>query len=117
MISKETVELVTSFRDERQWKQFHNPKDLAISLSLEAAELLEIFQWGGDDLVCQDKIDKIREELADVLCYSILMADRCGLDMDEIIVNKMKKNGEKYPAEIARGNKAKYTELKGERKK
>lgn len=117
MISKETVELVTSFRDERQWKQFHNPKDLAISLSLEAAELLEIFQWSGDDLVCQDKIDKIREELADVLCYSILMADRCGLDMDEIIVNKMKKNGEKYPAEIARGNKAKYTELKGERKK
>lgn len=116
MISKETVELVTSFRDERQWKQFHNPKDLAISLSLEAAELLEIFQWSGDDLVCQDKIDKIREELADVLCYSILMADRCGLDMDEIIVNKMKKNGEKYPAEIARGSKAKYTELKGERK-
>ncbi len=112
MISKETVEIVTNFRDEREWTQFHNPKDLAISLSLEAAELLEVFQWSGDDLICDEKMDKIREELADVLCYSILMADRCGLDMDEIIRAKMKKNGEKYPADLSRGNKEKYTELK-----
>ena len=112
MISKETVELVKKFRDDRNWRQFHNSKDLAISVSLEASELLEIFQWSADDLECTDKMDKIKEELADVLCYSILLADRCGLDMDEIIREKMKKNGEKYPADAAYGNKAKYTELK-----
>ena len=112
MISKETVELVKRFRDDRDWRRFHNPKDLAISLNLEAAELLEIFQWSGDDLECLDKLDKIREELADVLSYSILLADRCGLDMDEIIRDKMKRNSEKYPADVAYGNKAKYTELK-----
>ena len=112
MILKETVELVKSFRDQRNWSQFHNPKDLAISLSLEASELLEIFQWSGDDLICEDKLDKIKEELADVLCYSILMADRCGLDMDEIISEKMQKNAEKYPLEASYGNKEKYTMLK-----
>ncbi len=115
MISKETVEIVKAFRDQRSWAQFHNPKDLAISLSLEASELLEIFQWSGTDLVCENKLDKIREELADVLCYSILLADRCGLDMDEIIVEKVKRNGEKYPVEAAYGSKEKYTELKAQK--
>ena len=112
MISNETVEIVKSFRDQRAWSQFHNPKDLAISLNLEASELLEIFQWSGTDLVCDDKLDKIKEELADVLCYSILMADRCGLDLDEIIREKMLKNAEKYPVSASRGCKEKYTELK-----
>ena len=112
MISKETVELIKNFRDARDWRQFHNPKDLAISISLEAAELLEIFQWSGEDLICEGKSDKIREELADVLCYCILMADRCGLDMDEIIREKMKRNAEKYPASLCRGSSAKYTEIK-----
>lgn len=112
MISKETVELIKKFRDDRNWRQFHNPKDLAISVSLEAAELLEIFQWSADDLECSDKMDKIREELADVLCYSLLLADRCGLDTDEIIREKVRKNEQKYPVSSAYGNKAKYTELK-----
>lgn len=112
MISKETTDLIKKFRDDRGWLKFHNPKDLAISLSLEAAELLEIFQWSATDLECADKIDKIREELADVLCYSALLADRCGLDMDEIIREKIKKNEEKYPVSEAYGSKAKYTELK-----
>ena len=112
MISKESVDLIKKFRDDRDWSQFHNPKDLALSISLEASELLEIFQWSGSDLECNDKLDKIKEELADVLCYCVLMADRCGLDMDEIIKEKMKKNGEKYPVEAAYGSKDKYTELK-----
>ena len=112
MISKESVDLIKKFRDDRDWSQFHNPKDLALSISLEASELLEIFQWSGSDLECNDKLDKIIEELADVLCYCVLMADRCGLDMDEIIKEKMKKNGEKYPVEAAYGSKEKYTELK-----
>ena len=112
-MTQETINEVLKFRDDRDWKQFHNPKDLAISISLEAAELLEVFQWSAEDVVCEEKIDKIREELADVLNYCILMADACGLDMDEIIVEKIKRNTEKYPVEKAFGCKEKYTELKG----
>ena len=111
-MTQETINQVLKFRDDRNWKQFHNPKDLALSITLEAAELLEIFQWSADDTECTNKIDKVKEELADVLCYCILMADRCGLDMDEIVQAKMKRNGEKYPVEKAYGNKEKYTELK-----
>lgn len=111
-MKQETINQVLKFRDDRNWKQFHNPKDLAISISLEAAELLEIFQWSGEDVYCRDKMEQIREELADVLNYSILMADACGLDLDEIIRGKVKKNNEKYPVEKAYGSKEKYTELK-----
>ena len=74
--------------------------------------MLEIFQWSGEDVYCKEKMDQIREELADVLNYSILMADACGLDLDEIIRDKVKKNNEKYPVEKAYGSKEKYTELK-----
>ena len=111
MISDETIEKIKEFRDERDWKQFHNPKDLAISISLEASELLEIFQWSGSDLECLEKLDEVKEELADVLCYSILLADRYGLDLDEIIQAKMQKNAEKYPVEKAAGVSTKYTDL------
>ena len=86
---------------------------MAISISLEAAELLEVFQWSADDVICENKKDKIREELADVVNYCILMADACGLDLDEIVLAKIKRNNEKYPVEKAYGNKEKYTELKG----
>ena len=103
---------VLKFRDDRDWKQFHNPKDLAISISLEAAELLEVFQWSAEDVTCDNKMDKIKEELADVVNYCILMADVCGLDLDEIVREKIKRNSEKYPVEKAYGSKEKYTELK-----
>lgn len=112
-MTRETIEQILKFRDERDWKQFHNPKDLAISISLEAAELLEIFQWSAEDVWCEEKKEKVREELADVLMYCILMADICGLDLDEIIQEKLKKNAEKYPVEKAYGSKEKYTKLKG----
>jgi NTP pyrophosphatase (non-canonical NTP hydrolase) len=112
-MTQETMNQVLKFRDDRNWKQFHNPKDLAISISLEAAELLEVFQWSADDVICENKKDKIREELADVVNYCILMADACGLDLDEIVQAKIKRNNEKYPVEKAYGNKEKYTELKG----
>lgn len=110
-MNKETIDMVLKFRDDRNWRQFHNPKDLAISISLEAAELLETFQWSGTDLCCDEKRDKVREELADVVNYCILMADACGLDLDEIVREKVRRNAEKYPVEKAFGNKAKYTEL------
>ena len=107
----ETINQVLRFRDDRDWKQFHNPKDLAISISLEAAELLEVFQWSAGDVECENKKEKIKEELADVLNYCILMADVCDLDMDEIILEKIKRNSEKYPVEKSRGSAKKYDEL------
>ena len=112
MLRDETIQRVLRFRDDRDWRQFHTPKDLAISMSLEAAELLELFQWSGTDLECTEKREKLREELADILSYCILMADVCGLDLDEIMNEKVTKNEAKYPVEKARGNAAKYTELK-----
>ena len=110
-ISKQTVNKVLKFRDDRDWKQFHDPKDLAISISLEASELLEIFQWSRDDVYCLDKIDKIKEELADVVNYCILMADACNLDLDKIITDKIKLNAAKYPVDKAKGASTKYNEL------
>ena len=110
-MTQETINQVLKFRDDRNWKQFHNPKDLALSISLEAAELLEVFQWSGSDTVCASKKAKIREELADVLNYCILMADVCGLDMDEIIQEKIKYNNVRYPVEKARNSAKKYDEL------
>ena len=111
-MNQETINKILKFRDDRDWKQFHNPKDLAISISLEAAELLEVFQWSAEDVTCSDKIDKIKEELADVANYCVLMADACGLDVDEIIREKIKRNEEKYPIEKSKGSKRKYTNLK-----
>ena len=111
MISDGTIARVLQFRDDRNWRQFHTPKDLAISLSLEAAELLEVFQWSGADLECAGKRDKVREELADVLSYCLLMADVCGLDPDEILNEKITRNEAKYPVEKAYGRADKYTEL------
>lgn len=110
-MKKETINEVLKFRDDRNWKQFHNPKDLAISISLEAAELLEVFQWSGSDIECKEKKDRIKEELADVLNYCILMADVCGFNMDEIIQEKIKRNNEKYPVEKAKDSSKKYNEL------
>lgn len=110
-MKQETINQILKFRDDRDWKRFHNPKDLAISISLEAAELLEAFQWSAEDVVCKDKKEKIKEELADVLNYCVLMADACELDIDEIILEKIKRNNEKYPVEKARGSAMKYTEL------
>ena len=90
-MKNETIAQVLKFRDDRNWKQFHNPKDLAISISLEAAELLEIFQWSGSDTVCESKIDKVKEELADVMNYCIQMSMVLGVDIIDIINNKMDK--------------------------
>ena len=110
-MKEETIKQILKFRDDRNWKQFHNPKDLAISISLEAAELLEVFQWSAEDTACEGKIEKVKEELADVVNYCVLMAEACGLDLDEIVMAKIKRNNEKYPVEKAKGSARKYTEL------
>lgn len=111
-MKRETIEEVIRFRDERDWKQFHNPKDLAISLSLEAGELLELFQWKDNEEALSCNKEKMKEELADVITYSILFADVLGFDLDEIVLSKLVKNREKYPVELAKGNKAKYDQLR-----
>lgn len=110
-MTQETINAILKFRDDRDWKQFHNPKDLAISISLEAAELLEVFQWSGSDVSVEGKQDKIKEELADVVNYCVLMADACGLDLDEIVMDKIRRNNEKYPVEKAKGRSDKYDKL------
>ena len=89
MLRDETIRRVLKFRDDRDWRQFHTPKDLAISLTLETAELLEVFQWSGADLECRDKLERIREELADVLSCCVLMADVCGLGADVIVTKNV----------------------------
>ncbi|MFU0842367.1 MAG: Nucleotide pyrophosphohydrolase [Burkholderia sp.] len=111
-ISEETAKAVLAFRDERDWKRFHNPKDLAISLSLEAAELLELFQWSGKDLDVPEKRGRMAEELADVLMYALMFADAAGIDADAAVREKLRRNAERYPAALSRGSSAKYTELK-----
>ena len=108
-MKEETIRRVLRFRDERNWRQFHTPKDLALSIVLEASELLELFQWSGGDLRCPEQDGRVREELADVLCYCISMADVYGFDLDEIVLEKLEKNAKKYPADLVRGSKEKYT--------
>lgn len=100
--------LLTDFRDKRDWKQFHNSKDLSLAISIEAGELLELFLWKENEAF--DK-SKLKEELADILCYSLLLAEKNNLDIFEIIRKKIARNNEKYPVDKARGNARKYNEL------
>jgi NTP pyrophosphatase (non-canonical NTP hydrolase) len=103
---KEIFSRVRKFREDRDWDQFHTPENLAKSISIEAGELLEHFQWNSD----YNK-KEVSEELADVMVYCIHMADAMGVDIKEIILNKMDKNEKKYPIDKAKGNSKKYTEL------
>ena len=108
---EEAAAKALAFRDERNWKQFHNPKDLAISISLEAAELLESFQWSAEDLEVPEKRDHMSEELADVAIYCIYLADTIGIDLTDAIMAKINSNAQKYPVEKSFGNSSKYTEF------
>lgn len=105
----ETIqEELRKFNQERDWDQFHNGKDLALAISIEAGELLEAFLWKSPE---DAKVEKIREELADVLNYAFQMADRYRLDIKDIMLDKIRKNSEKYPVEKARGSAKKYNEI------
>ena len=110
-MKQETIQAVNHFRDERHWRQFHNPKDLAISISLEASELLELFQWKTNEEVVGVKAEQLQEELADILIYAAMLADDLGFDFDEIVMKKLEKNSRKYPVEKSIDRKDKYTEL------
>ena len=108
---KRISDFIINFRNARDWEQFHNPKDLAIALGIEAAELNELFLWKTVEQAEEVDKEKVADELADVLVYSIMLAHKQGYDIEEIIMNKMKKNGEKYPVEKAKGRMTKYDEL------
>ena len=105
---QEITEALIKFRNERDWEQFHNPKDLALAINIEAAELLELFLWKNAE---DANPEKVKEELADVFAFAFLLAEKYGLNVKEIILDKIKKNGEKYPIEKAKGNAKKYNEL------
>lgn len=105
---KHIISKLIKFRNERDWEQFHNSKDLALAISIEASELNELFLWKKAEDV---NVDKLKEELADVFSYAFLLADKHNLDVEEIVLQKIKQNAEKYPVDKARGNATKYDEL------
>ncbi|MED4455142.1 nucleotide pyrophosphohydrolase [Metabacillus fastidiosus] len=94
---EQLIKSINNFRDERNWRQYHNPKDLAISISIEAAELLEDFQWKSSEEALKANSENIKEEIADVLIYSLMLCSELDLDVEQIIQEKLEKNREKYP--------------------
>lgn len=110
-MNEDIVKEVLSFRKRRNWEQFHNPKDLAIALSIEASELLENFQWKTSEETLALKKGSIADELADVIIYAIYLADALELRLEDVIRKKLTKNEMKYPVEKAYGRKDKYTDL------
>jgi NTP pyrophosphatase (non-canonical NTP hydrolase) len=112
---EELKKLVAKFRDERNWKKYHKPKDLAISINIEAAELLEHFQWKTDEKINEmlknkEKVKQISEELADIIDYCLSFADVMNIDISEALKKKIEENKKKYPVEKIKGNYKKYTE-------
>lgn len=105
---EELRQVIVKFTQERDWDKFHNGKDLSLALSIEAAELNEAFLWKDASKV---NVDKVKEELADVFNYAILIADKYGLDIKQIVLDKIRRNAEKYPVEKAYGSAKKYNEL------
>lgn len=106
-MKQETIDRIRKFCEDRDWGQFHSPENLTKSIVIEAAELLECFQWDGEGY----DIKKVKEELADVLVYCRDLLDKLGLDEDEIVNQKMDQNEKKYPVEKAKGNSVKYDKL------
>ena len=109
---EDDLKKILKFQKERDWKQFHSPKNLALSLSIEAAEILEIFQWTKDNNLPKDKKEKLSEELADVYYYLLLLSHEAGIDLEKAFKSKMEINERKYPVDKAKGNSKKYNELK-----
>lgn len=105
---KNLTEKIKAFNKERNWDQFHNPKDLAIALNIESSELLEIFLWNRDETV---DIKKVKEELADILTYALNIADKFDFNVSQIIEEKLRVNAIKYPIKKAKGSSKKYNEL------
>ena len=106
MTSRSVIQTLRAFMAERDWRQFHSPENLAKSIGIEAGELLECYQWDSDA-----DIEKVADELADVLTYALLLADRLDLDPEKIVLAKLERTRQKYPADKARGRSTKYDQL------
>ena len=104
----EITDEILKFRNERDWEQFHNPKDLALAINVEAGELLELFLWKNAD---DANKEKVKEEIADILIYCLLLSERYGFDVKEMVLDKIKMNSEKYPVDKSTGNAKKYNEI------
>lgn len=102
------TEALLQFRNERDWEQFHNPKDLSIAIAAEAGELLELFLWKNHE---EANINKVKEELADIFAFAFLLANKYQLDVKEIVFKKIEENNKKYPVDKAKGTAKKYNEL------
>lgn len=105
---KEIIDALINFRNERNWEQFHNPKDLALAINVEAGELLELFLWKN---AYEANVDKVKEELADVFAFAFLLAEKYKFDVKDIVLEKIRMNGEKYPIDKSKGTAKKYDEL------
>ncbi|MDP5276165.1 nucleotide pyrophosphohydrolase [Chengkuizengella axinellae] len=108
---EELKKTVINFRNERDWGKFHNAKDLAISLNLEAGELLENFQWKSSEEATETKNQEIKEEIADVMIYLLLLCDKLDINLEDAVHSKLKMNAQKYPIDKSFGKNAKYNEL------
>ena len=106
--SEEIIQALLKFRNERDWEQFHNPKDLALAINVEAGELLELFLWKS---ASEANVEKIREELADVFAFAFMLAEKYNFDVKDIVLEKIRRNAKKYPIEKAKGSAKKYNEL------
>ncbi len=114
MLSPQTLELILSFRDARNWSQFHSPRNLCAALSVETSELLEHFIWASDDevkTIAENSASAIKDEIADIAIILSYLAHDLGIDLEDAVQSKLEANAVKYPVEKARGSNKKYTEL------
>lgn len=102
------IKKIKNFRDERDWEKFHNPKDLALGLNIEAAELLELYLWKNPE---DADVERVKEELADVFVYALLISEKYSLNIEEIVSQKIERNAKKYPVDKSKGTAKKYNEL------
>ena len=111
MSNPKAIKIIKEFIKQRDWEKFHDPKNLALSLNLESSEVLELFQWTKDNEININKITNLKDELADVYYWLLLLADHYEIDIEKALEEKMKKNEEKYPIDKSKGNSEKYSEF------
>ena len=111
MSNPKAIKIIKEFIKQRDWEQFHDPKNLAISLSLESSEVLELFQWTKDNEINKNKFTNLKDELADVYYWLLLLADHYDIDIEDALEEKIKKNEKKYPIDKSKGSSEKYSEF------
>tara|TARA_B100000497_G_C7380928_1_gene244035 strand:- start:131 stop:469 length:339 start_codon:yes stop_codon:yes gene_type:complete len=111
MSNPKAIKIIKEFIKQRDWEQFHDPKNLAISLNLESSEVLELFQWTKDNEINKNRVTNLKDELADVYYWLLLLADHYDIDIEKALEEKIKKNEKKYPIDKSKGSSEKYSEF------